>query len=745
MRKKITPYVLPVVLYAVAVVLVFGRALLPSSHQLIFGDDIHHQYFFYREFFNNYLRQGIFSFWNPYNFSGTPFIASPIANIWYPATWLFFLLPLNIAYSWHIALHILWAMVGMYVLLRNRIFNFQFSILNEKQKLITYHLSLIASLPAWVGGLLFGLSGFFMARVWAGHVDVIAAASWMPFVISANLKAQNSKQKKDVVVAAVVLAMQLLAGYQTIAIFTMEVVAVATVFFSFRQRSATPAIRAAVMSLLGIGIAAIQIFPLYEFLSQSIRTIPKPYEWALYGSMTWESLKQLLSPFYFGDQLTYHGPPPNYIEHAAFVGRVGLGLVALVFIVFLLKSLKGFTYYKTKTENIWILIFIVVAVFGLWVSLGPNAPIDLLYILWKFVPIYHSLRIPSRHLILFVFAGSALAAFGLQMVKIRVVQVIIAVLVLIEMVGFARHFIELRPVPETRHDAALIQLLSPPRCGTSFTSGVVEDDCLYRLLQNFGVWISQRDALEFDETMSKRIFSATGYDVAILKSYYEFIDAAAGNRGSSILEQDVQVPYITQFSPWVDFLNIKYIMHPRAYDPLFGTKNDRFTLIREDTTYDYRLYENKTVLPRFFYVSESLVVPTKSDVLSKILDGSVNPYTSVLFENTKEMLPTVSPCKSSTDPSITIRSYTPNRIELFTDNSCNAFMVSSEVYFPGWGAYIDDKKTDIIRGNYAFRTLFVPAGKHMVSYVYRPTIFYVATAVSISTIFILLIWIRKHP
>ena len=49
---------------------------------------------------------------------GEPFIANPVVNIWYPPNWLFSFLPLNVAYSWHIAFHVFWAMLGIYCALR---------------------------------------------------------------------------------------------------------------------------------------------------------------------------------------------------------------------------------------------------------------------------------------------------------------------------------------------------------------------------------------------------------------------------------------------------------------------------------------------------------------------------------------------------------------------------------------------------------------------------------------------------
>ena len=57
--------------------------------------------------------------------------------------------------------------------------------------------------------------------------------------------------------------------------------------------------------------------------------------------------------------------------------------------------------------------FFGIALFGVWVSLGPNAPIDLQYALWRIVPMYHYLRIPPRHLILAVFGLAGLAGIGL--------------------------------------------------------------------------------------------------------------------------------------------------------------------------------------------------------------------------------------------------------------------------------------------------------------------------------------------
>ncbi len=675
--------VIAVVGYSIVLLIVFGRVLLPPEGQMIFGDDIQHQYYFFREFFNHFLRSGVFPWWNPYIFGGQPYIADPMVNIWYPATWLFFLLPLNVAYSWHIIIHIFWACMGMYVLVHT----------------ITANKGTRLDPAAWASGVIFGLSGFFMARTWAGHVDVIAAAAWMPWVVYAFLRVMkvphtghiSSEEKKSVAVASITFALQLLSGYQTMAFFTLIAVFIFALVRSVVKKSIRSFVWVVAAGSVGIGLATIQLIPVQEFFRQSIRTYRLPYTWVSYGSWGMASFVQFLQPFFYGNQRTYTGLPPNFIEHSVFVGVGGLVLAVIGFVI-LVPMLRSWITHRTSREAlIYGCGFIGIALFGVWVSLGPNAPVDLQYALWRMVPMYHYLRIPPRHLILVVFGLAGLAGIGLAAIRASYKKwsyftVLIVGILVVEMIWFGRNFVELTPVPEMRHDKELIALLT-------------RDKEPYRVFQNFGVWLSARDALDFDSVMSYGIYSATGYDTSMLRSYYEYIAQATGRKGSDmVLLHDVQVPYLSPAqAQTIDALNIKYIMVPLGHDPFSG--NYRYRLIRDDGAL-YRLYENTTVLPRFYLRNQSC--------------------------GTAEVV-----------------SYSPNRIELTTDSTCDTTLDSSEVWYPGWEAYIDGKKTSINKTNNVFRTLFVSSGKHTVLYRYHPVIFYRAAGISIITACMLLYWVRK--
>ncbi len=644
------PMVKEIVGYCLLVLVLFGRAIVPPSDWMLFGDDIHRAYYFFREFLNEWLRQGVFPLWNPYLFGGTPFLADPIVNVWYPANWLFFLVPLPLAYSWHVAFHLIWAGTGMCLLLNRHVNN---------------------RVASWAGGTTFMLSGFFMARTWNGHVDVIAAASFMPWVVDAFLRLMGEQERRHIArrigIAATVFFFQLLSGYQTMAFMTVIVVGVSGIVSAIREKTVRPIIRAGIAGVLGIGVAAFHLVPVQEFFRMSIRTYSLPYSWVSYGAWEIRSLIQFFNPFFFGDQRMYEGPPPNFGEHSAFIGITGLIFIGIALYALFFRRAKQPLRHLLVSFGI---VCVITAILGIWLSLGPNAGIDLQYIAWKLLPMYHYLRIPTRHLILVVFGLSALVGIGISRFMDRsrlprwVWGCVVGVMVF-EMLFFGKHFIELQKTPETRHEKPLIELLTG-------------DTAPYRVLQNFGVWLDARDALDFDGVMSYGISSATGYSPGILRPYYEYIARSVGQRGEqAMLSHDVQVPYLSpDQAETIDFLNIKYLIVPPDHDPF--ANNSRYRLIWDDDARKYRLYENTTVYPRFFLSDRS--------------------------------------CGTAE-----VSRYTPNVITLTVETSCDATLISSEVWYPGWSATVNGEKTRIDKTNEAFRTVFVPRGKHTVTYRYIPT------------------------
>lgn len=244
------------------------------------------------------------------------------------------------------------------------------------------------------------------------------------------------------------------------------------------------------------------------------------------------------------------------------------------------------------------------------------------------------------------------------------------------------------------------------------------DTSLYRILPNFGVWLPERENLDFESSLTYRIFSATGYDPSILRNYYDFVDAAGGHETSSILEHNVQVPYLRIPSAGASFLNIKYVLTP-------GSRG--LTVTRLDDSF-----------PRFFTVTKSIVT-TPAQVAQHLRKGDIDLKTTVLLSQGQGG---EFPCDRSSR--VGVRDYGPNRITLSVDAACDTILVSSEVDYPGWEAYVDGEKTRIFEGNMAFRTLFVKAGKHTIVYRFFPYSFVFGGGISLVTMLGCFVLVRKR-
>ena len=82
----------------------------------------------------------------------------------------------------------------------------------------------------------------------------------------------------------------------------------------------------------------------------------------------------------------------------------------------------------------------------------------------------------------------------------------------------------------------------------------------------------------------------------------------------------------------------------------------------------------------------------------------------------------------------------PNRIEVKTESTAPAILVLSENHYPGWRAFVDGQPAEVMRVNYNQRGLVLPAGNHLVAFVYRPWSVLIGLMFSLLTLAGLLLW-----
>ena len=82
-----------------------------------------------------------------------------------------------------------------------------------------------------------------------------------------------------------------------------------------------------------------------------------------------------------------------------------------------------------------------------------------------------------------------------------------------------------------------------------------------------------------------------------------------------------------------------------------------------------------------------------------------------------------SQARQISPPQATIIEDRRNRVVIETQNEDSGMLVLSDNYYPGWSASVDGAPAEIFRANCTMRAVKVPAGRHMVSFVFMPMTF----------------------
>ena len=156
------------------------------------------------------------------------------------------------------------------------------------------------------------------------------------------------------------------------------------------------------------------------------------------------------------------------------------------------------------------------------------------------------------------------------------------------------------------------------------------------------------------------------------------------------------------------------------------------------------VFENTHVLPRAWLATGELVA-TEEDELSIIRTGKTpggapwHPLETALVESSTG----VRFGKGDEPPgNAEMTRNEPNRVEVKTESAAPAILVLSANHYPGWRASVDGRPVDVIRVNYNLRGVAVPAGNHLVAFVYRPKSVLVGLVISLLALAALVFWAR---
>ena len=91
---------------------------------------------------------------------------------------------------------------------------------------------------------------------------------------------------------------------------------------------------------------------------------------------------------------------------------------------------------------------------------------------------------------------------------------------------------------------------------------------------------------------------------------------------------------------------------------------------------------------------------------------------------------------------IRLTRFDPDTLEYAFNSASPQFAVISEVYYPlGWNAYIDGKKVPYCKTNYVLRGLSIPAGQHIVKFIFEPESFKNGLRIAYAASFFILLFL----
>ncbi len=138
---------------------------------------------------------------------------------------------------------------------------------------------------------------------------------------------------------------------------------------------------------------------------------------------------------------------------------------------------------------------------------------------------------------------------------------------------------------------------------------------------------------------------------------------------------------------------------------------------------DAYIYENPGALPRVLFVN-AWAQADFADLIARGQWPQFDPRRTVLLDEAPlleasggaQSLPGLPVAVSAAR----IRRYENTRVEVEVEAADAGFLVLNDVWHPWWSADVDGREADIYRANVLFRAVQVPAGRHVVTFEFKP-------------------------
>ncbi len=748
-----------------------GGARVQENHTL---SDLMFQEYPWQVHMTRSLAAGKPPLWNPYSYTGVPFVANAQSAVFYPLHWPAWLIPSMRVFTAAQLMKILLAGIFMAVFLRGMG---------------------MSRAPAAIGAASFALCGYMTS--WLGY-PLTNAALWLPLLMHAARELALRPRVWPFLLMAAATGAQFLGGHPET---SLHVVSAAAAWFAWclwreaGERASggswqsgdivTPPRRAGAAiaffaggAALGTAAAAVQLLPFIAYLLRSAELVHRQALSAgMDPSLPAGAILTLLVPDRYGMPWNFTWTAPEPFQ--AVVGYAGAGVLLLA-----LVSLK-----------VWrrTLFFHVMAALSAVIVFGP--PFGRMALRW--IPLV-GIASNNRLLLLLAFGLAVLAAFGLQQcidVADRAVatpgressrtrrRLLMWLAGCAALLAIAASLTAVWPA-SSGHGAwrgsagtasalvagtallAALTMMRPSRRG-AYLAGIVllTGLDLFLFAYRFNPHADpgrlfpatpltdflRRDAVSdmvrggrlmtigwtmLPETqMVYRLSSIEGYDAMEFAPYRRLLDRAGVAKAHAT--GDVSA----SSRPLLDLVSLRYIVTP----PGGVVSGDDMTLAYDGA--DGRVFINQRAMPRLSWVPRSRRIRSGDEAIEALASGRADPRREVLIEAAAGATDEQEDPGSTGDTGSPQDSATALTFDRVTEGDLvisvrgapsSGWLVVSDAWDAGWQATVNGAPEPVLRANGCFRALSIPKGDSVVSLVYRPLAFRMGVWISAGALMMML-------
>lgn len=695
-----------------------------------FPYDLLYYYVPVTEYVASRLTHGELPLWNPHVCGGTPALATLQGAVLYPGTWLSLALPA------HRALPLLMLLeTGL-----GAAFTFGF-----------FRARGATTAAAVTGGVLYAFSCLIGQSYWPPALSTLL---WLPWLLWCVEELAHSWRWRWWIALVLGITLQWLAGFPQFLIYSYLVVtpyAVVRLCQEVRARRRTPGgalwagLGLAGAVVLGAGGAGVQLLPTLELIAASERAAPLGARETHYlGAL---SLARLLA--------NTLDPGPKLVTLGYKLDHGYLGIATLLLAAFGVAS-------RLRTPETW--AWIGLGAIGLLLAPGYTGATSNLYEAFASLPIVGSFRSPDRLLLLPTVAVITLATVGLDALgrvrgspRTRWTPLVVAAVAAgaISLAGASgaapRAFAAL---------GAIVVASIAGECGQRRTVALVRAALALLIVVDVVLATGASNSLRALPIEWARRVHMWGYTVLAPEDL--------PNRGEGDLARVDWSPLAPHYASGplgrTDRIACYGPLLPRAWH-LLEDARARAPSLRPEALYDaagvrtvvevrpriavtaqdrkkaghatrarlrsglppapgpppdfeVTVRDNADALPRAYLVHDFEIAPL-GQAIATLLDGRFDVRRRVLLDRPPAGGGKPTP-GSDAGESVRIVSHLPERVEIEVEARRDGLLVSSDSYFPGWRAFVDDDEVEILRANGLFRAVPVSAGHHRVVLEYAP-------------------------